>query len=305
MFNNVEIQEIVDIINKHYSLLMIHTLGEDILSEEDKLFLVSQGVDIDTVKVQFPEYLQMFMLGRLTAILKESQTKQLTNEDSREYLEKGQFIPLSDRERKEYEFSRSKSYNHIKGLADKIVGETRDILLEQNKMDVISQEISQGVKDRLGIKKVVSNLGHRLEEWDRDWERIVRTEMQDIYNNGRLMQLLDRYGLDIRLWKQTYEGACRHCIRLHLHNGLNSEPILFTPEVLVGNGTNIGRKVADWKAVVGPTHPYCRCDIRAVHKGQVWDEESKQFVYKDIERKVIRTSKIKIRVGSKYFEIFN
>ena len=53
MFNNVEIQEIVDIINKHYSLLMIHTLGEDILSEEDKLFLVSQGVDIDTVNEEF------------------------------------------------------------------------------------------------------------------------------------------------------------------------------------------------------------------------------------------------------------
>jgi len=303
MYTASDIQQIVDTINKHYSLLMFTTLGSEAMSEQDKLFLMSQGVDIDTIKLQFPEYSQMFLLGRLTALLKEQQAAQLTQEDFQKYLERGQFVPLSPREQAEYEYSRAKTYNHLKGLANRIEGATRDILLEDNKKQIISEEISTGVKDRLSVKSVVSNIGHRTEEWSRDWERIVRTEMQDIYNQGRTSEIIEKHGVDVEVWKQTYEGACRHCIRLHLTNGLGSKPIVFKLSELIKNGTNIGLRVADWKAVIGPTHPYCRCDIRHADPAKRWDDELKQWVFKEIERKVIRTSKIKMMVGDKEFLI--
>lgn len=304
MYSLSEIQQVIDALNKHYGLLMINILGVDSVNEFDRLFLLSQGVNIDDIKVQFPDYMQMYLLGRLTSILKDEQIRQLEAKDFEEYLNRGQFVPLSPFEKRQYEYSREKTYNHLKGLANKITGETRDILLEENKKQIISEEISEGVNRRLSIKKVVSNLGHRTGEWERDWERIVRTEMQDIFNQGRASEYIEKYGVDSEVYKDVYEGACRHCIRLYLTNGLGSKPRVFKIVDLINNGTNIGRKVADWLPVVGPTHPYCRCHLRHKDKAKQWNEDLGRWEFKqDIERKVISVTKTKVYIGDKMFEV--
>lgn len=302
MFSSTEIREILHTISHHYSLMIFSSLGEEVLSADDLRTLESHGVNLDSFKLEYPVYMQAFLLGRLTAILKESQSKQLTPRDFKQYIDKGQFIPLSQRERAEYEISREMTYGHLKGLANKVVGETRNKLLEQNKMQLINAAISEDVKDRKSIQSIVSDLGHRTGEWDRDWKRIVVTEMQNIYNQGRASMFREKFGENVQVWKQVFPKACRHCIRLYLTAGIGSDPIIFSLAELVSNGTNIGRAVADWKPVVGATHPHCRCDLRSVHAGQIWDAKLGTFTYGgERERKVIRTSKIKVTVGEKEF----
>lgn len=48
---------------------------------------------------------------------------------------------------------------------------------------------------------------------------------------------------------------CKHCLRLHI--GPDGHPRLFRLSTLENAGTNVGVKAANWKAVVGTTHPHC------------------------------------------------
>ena len=302
MFSQTEIREIVDKIKYHYSLMMFTSLGDEALTDEDRLLLEQNGVNVEALRLEYPPYMQMFLLGRLTAILRDPQAMQITPKDFRRYIDRGQFIPLSEREREEYRISREMTYGHLKGLANKVVGEARDRVLEQNKMQLIGQVISEGVRNRKSIQQIVSELGHRTGEWDRDWRRIVVTEMQNIYNQGRASMYREKFGDETMVWKQVFPLACRHCIRLYLTRGLGSEPRIFSLAELTANGTNIGRSVPEWLPVVGATHPHCRCDIRSVHKGQRWNPDTGAFEYVGgPERRVERKSKVKVTVGEKVF----
>jgi hypothetical protein len=124
--------------------------------------------------------------------------------------------------------------------------------------------------------------------------------MQDIYNQGKTGEIVRKYGDEALVWKHTFPLACRHCIRLHLTNGIGSQPRIFTVKELIKNGNNYGRKVDEWLPIIGPNHAHCRCDIQIYFKGQIWDEENKQFIYSGERQKLVeRKSKIKLTIGDK------
>ena len=54
--------------------------------------------------------------------------------------------------------------------------------------------------------------------------------------------------------------------------------IVFPLKEIIANGNNIGRKVADWKPTISPTHPYCRCTINYKDPNIDWDAEMHAFV---------------------------
>jgi len=306
MFNKLEIDNIVSLIEYHYSMMIFSSLGGESLSEVDKMLLQSYGVNIDEFKVDYPPYLQMFLLGRLTTILGDKNTLKLNKEDFDQYLKRGQFVPLSSREKEEYGISRQITYNHLKGLGGKVTGATRDILLEEQKKQIISEEISEGIKNRKSVDSIISDLGHRTGEWDRDWKRIVVTEMQNIFSRGRAAEIEKKYGLEAKVYKSVFSGACRHCIRLYLTNGIGSEPKTFILKELIANGSNVGRKVEDWLPTIDATHPFCRCLLMQKFLGQVWDGVKGFFKYlSDVVTpgKVKRLSKIKVTVGDKEFYV--
>jgi len=139
--------------------------------------------------------------------------------------------------------------------------------------------------------------------------RIVDTEMNNIFQRGRAVQIAEQNkGKDPLVYKDVYEGACRHCIHLYLTRGLGSEPRVFKLSQLIANGTNIGRKVRDWLGTISGVHPWCRCNLRIKEEYTKWDKIKKQFVYdeeelkKEEERLGIRGT-VKIIVGEKVFEI--
>ncbi len=302
MFSPNEIDEVLQVMDYHYSFMIFASLGEEVLSEQDRWMLESYGVNIELVKLKFPPYMQMFMLGRLAAVLRSSEMKSITAKDFATYLQKGQFIPLSDFEQVRYNISREMTYSHLKGQANKVVGATRDIILEQNKMHLVQQTIAEGVANRKSVSQIISELGHRSEEWDRDWKRIVVTEMQNIYNFGKASMIAEKFGPNSRVYKDVFPGACRHCLRLYLTGGIGSAPRLFMLSDLINNGNNIGRHTSEWLPIVGATHPHCRCDLRNIHNNQIWDKENKRWVYNpNRERKLVSHTKIKITVGDKIF----
>ena len=72
----------------------------------------------------------------------------------------------------------------------------------------------------------------------------------------------------------------------YLDGGLGSAPKVFRLDELKANGTNVGRKAAEYQPVVGPLHPWCRCTLERVpfgftmadYKSGLWEWSGNMFV---------------------------
>jgi hypothetical protein len=309
-FSVDKIQKLLNIIRYNHTFLIATNLGTDVLSKEDENLLQIYGVDMKIFDKNVPEYEKMFLLGRLTSTLNEAQIRQLEFNDVEKYVKRGQYIDLSQRERNELKMAKMKTYSHIKGLGSRVENKVTNIITEEEqkrKSDyekVIKKEIERGVVERKSVTNIVSEIGNSLNDWQRDWGRIVETEMNDIFQQGRAATMTENFGEDTNVYKEVYEKACRYCISAYLTSGIGSKPKIFKLSELEANGSNVGKKVIDWKPVLYSMHPSCRCLLKRVPEGYEWDEEKGQFVLPEKwERKVKRKSKIKIQVGDKNFEV--
>ena len=310
IFTPIQIQEILKIIDKNTIVYGAINVGTDVLSEDDKFILKRYGIDIKKLHEEFPLFQQPFYFGRLTQILGDKNTQKLEYSDFLNYLQRGQYHPLNLLEKDMLELAKHRSYSHIKGLGEKQKSSIVNIIFEEDikkraKYEkIISEEIQTAIQDRGSLSSIVSGIGHRTGDWQRDLGRIADTEMNNIMQEGRAAQIKRESGKDAKVYKDVYQGACRHCIRLYLTRGLGSKPIVFTLEELESNGTNIGKKQVDWVATLDGIHPWCRCNLHHVIPGQEWDQEKGDFAYPEkFERKVEITKKDKITVGDKVFYV--
>ena len=304
-----QIDEILGIIDFHHLFVISTNFGKSILSNEDRHILTSFGVNLNVLP-DITNYDKTYMFGVLSNILGDENTKTLTYNDIFQYVKSGQYFPLTKREKEELDIAKRQTYTHLKGLKQRAKGKVESFIYETEKTSrekyelAIKSGIEEGVAKRKSVSKIVSDIGHSLNEWKHDWGRIVETEMNNVYLLGKASQIKEKRGKDALVYKQPYVTACRHCIRLYLTKGLGSQPILFKLSQLEANGTNIGVKVQDWKATLGSVHPYCRCALYDVLPGYKWSNETKRFeLSKDWERKVERQSKVKITIGTKIFEV--
>lgn len=295
LFTKEQVESLLEIIDYQTGVFISTQIGESVLSTQDKYILNKYGFDQKSIK-KIPPYFQSFVWGRLSSWLDENQANKMVYSDFLDYMHSNSFIPLSRREQDMYDIAINRSYSHIKNL-----GNTRKVKLSSliDEED-IRREMSGNINNRESLNSIISNWGHQTGNWNRDYGRIAETEMNSIFQLGRMMAIERSHGTEAKVYKTVYELACRHCIRLYLTNGIGSQPRLFTVAELVANGSNIGRKVADWKAVVESTHPHCRCNLSYVMDGYKWDKEKKDFVpSSDWKRKIERKNKIKITSGDK------
>ena len=309
IFTTKQIEELLELIDVQSVYLVGFNLGEDGLTTADIDLLRRHGISLDSVVNKYPPYLQAFVWGRLASLLSEQQASIVTYENFTDYVKTRQWEPLTRRERAEYEIAKQKTYHHIKSFGERIKSSVNDVIIDQDQSTrleqerVLSGELQSSILDRRNLQSIVSNVGRKLNNWNKDWGKIVDTELQDIYNRGKAVLIEEKFGLEQKVYKDTYAGACRWCIRLHNTSGIGSEPIIFTLDELYGNGSNIGLPKEQWRATVGPEHPFCRCDLRYVLDGMEWDEKNKRFSTVTPEAKVERKSKVKIKVGNQNFEV--
>lgn len=310
IFTDSQIEEILGLIDYQTAFLVGANMGTDMLSREERAILNKFDVSVEKLYQKFPPAVKSFFFGRLTAMLSEYQSKQIDYNDFIKFLNKGQYVPLSPRENAELKAIRKMSTSHIRSLGNRMKTSVEGIIFEEDsayrneREKVLRDELKQGVLDKRSLTNIVNEIGKKTGDWTKDWGRIVDTEMNNIYQQGRAQTIIDTSSIEAKVYKMPFPDACRHCIRLYLTSGVGSKPRVFTLEELVANGTNVGRKVRDWKAVLGSMHPHCRCHLVHVLPGQVWDEEKQMFDFpKKIENKVKRKSKIKVTVGDKVFNV--
>jgi hypothetical protein len=302
IFTRNQIEEILQIIDFNTSYMIAFHAGTDTLLDSDKLLLESYGIKLD----EFPEFAQVaqsFYFGRLTGQLSKLQSKQIEYSDFKTYLSRGQFIPLSKREKETLDYVQNTTYDNIKNLGDTQKKVINGIIMNEDaKRQVIKEEIDKGAADKRSVQNIASEIRQKTGDFDKNWTRLVETTMNDAFQQGRSKAMVgkDETEEDVNVYKEVFENACRHCIRLYLTNGIGSKPRVFKLSNLIANGNNYGKKVKDWVATLGSIHPHCRCLLRKVAKGKIWDEEIGDFVYpkREGEEKI----GVKITVGTKVFE---
>lgn len=314
LFTENDIKRILGVIDTAVARMVAETLGKEYLTEVDLALLKSKGVDLVKLIPKFPSHYQAFLFGRVSAAIGQEASKSMKYTDFEKFLANmGLFAP-NTREMEFYRIAANKTYSHIKGLGERLKNDVQasvsaeeiNFLAAQNAArqkgeEVLRKEIMEGTLQKRTVQKITSNIAHQMNDWQRDWGRIVETESQDVYNLGQAqyMMTLEPYPL---VYFDVFPGACKHCIRLYLTSGIGSQPRIFRLSTLLENGTNYGVKVADWKPTIHPVHPFCRCDLRYLPKGYKWNEETGRFEPpKDYKPQVERKSKVKITIGNKEY----
>jgi len=124
---------------------------------------------------------------------------------------------------------------------------------------------AEAVAEGWDAKKLARELAKKQKDYARNWDRIARTELQGAFNDGIILDGYRVYGEDTQVARVPEDGACPDCLRLLLDKDGN--PLVFGVEELQGNGTNVGRRRANWLPTSWPIHPNCRCDTVIVPPG--------------------------------------
>lgn len=278
IFNNEQIQEILSLVDFRFADLVWKIFGPSHLTSQDKENLKKHGIDPGSLVKKIPPYWANWMFGLLSGKLSDYQTKQISYKDLLDYLARRQYETPSRREIEEYEIACNRTYGYLKGLGDKMKKDISsyisdsELRMRMEQERTIKEGVKRGIVERDTTKLIAAKISNQLNDWSRDWNRIVETEYQGVFNMGRVQSYMrEGDGPNTLIYFDVYPAACRHCIRLYLTAGIGSEPKLFTAEELIGNGTNIGRRVADWKpTIITAVHPFCYDDKVEVLTNKGW-----------------------------------
>lgn len=277
IFTEKQIRELLRMIEFQHTFFIAGNVSAFVLTDHDKELLKSFGIDWEKFTSELTPFQQEFYFGRLAAILGAQNARKVTYNDLKKYIRRGQYVPLSRAEQEALRSLETKTYNYIQGLSQNISTFVENKLLDVNLArrdyyeSVIRDATKRAIVERESAKSVMAEIGKKTGDWKRDLGRIAETEMQNAYETGKALAFKEVSGARVKnLYKQVYPGACRHCIRLFLTDGIGSEPQLFSYEELAANGTNVGRKPENWLPVLGTVHPFCYDDKTEVLTDQGW-----------------------------------
>lgn len=305
MLSDSQKQEILSIINKQHLFFIANQVGASLLTQDDIKLLQSYGFQLPAdFNNQDTKFDHAFKFGILAQSLGDKAVKNMSYNDFKKYLKAQNYIPLNQTERAAVNFVKQRAYNDIKGLGNRIQSKIWNILIEQDQkqrqeyQNIIRDQATRAVARRKSVRQLSSDLGNITKDWARDFDRIADYVMHSAYENGRVHSIIRNHGNNSEVWFDVYKGACKHCVNLYLTSGPGSKPKVFKLKQIISNGSNIGRKTSEWKAVVPPVHPWCRCSMNYKKDGFEWDESTRAFS-KPVrnDRGVKRESKPKITIS--------
>lgn len=257
-----QINELLTIIHLNQALLISEQFGLEFLSEYDKSLLELNGVDWEQLYNPLNDSIyQSFHLGMLAQAFHDAKAmNKMSYRDIYQYIKDGQYIPITLREQLVLNSIKSQSLSDIRSLNGRIFQDLNNILTNQSlesQRQFLKEEIEEGMKKKKTLRDIANTIHEKTGDWNRDFDRIVEYQCNTAYQQGRALFLEQTEGEDVEVWKRVFESACKHCLSLYTTEGYLSEPKVFRFSELKANGSNIGRKVIDWKPVIGSTHPYC------------------------------------------------
>lgn len=145
--------------------------------------------------------------------------------------------------------------------------DTPDPARRARMLKIIREEVGAATLTKDQAREVARRIRQRSGDLARNFERIAETELQATHNEGQIAQAVELDGEDARVARIPESGACGYCTRAFI-DPETQRPYIFKVAQLIENGTNIGRRRADWRPSLYPMHPNCRCDTIPVSPSQ-------------------------------------
>jgi len=265
-----QLYEIQKIITEHHSAFMANTIGPEVIPPEVLKILKAKGL----IKESLNTIGEAYTYGQLLGTLESKNIAKMSYADFKNHV-KNNPVPLTEIERGAMAMAAQNAAQYCRGLGNRVDLATGAILIEADRKlrarieEDIRDATEENIAKRETVQQLQSDLGWATQDWARDLKRIAVTEKVTAMNQGTSDHFKKRYGADTLVAKRALPSACSHCQRLH--NGPNG-PRVFKLSTLEAHGTNVGKKAADWQAVVGASHPNCSCILIRVPKGWGWDE---------------------------------
>ncbi|MBR2492128.1 MAG: hypothetical protein IKB64_01505 [Paludibacteraceae bacterium] len=262
-----QIRQIKKVIEEHMNVIMELTIGDTKVSPET---LKKIGVPKSVSNLITDSY----KYGKLTTVMNKNLSK-MSPQEVNDMLKK---LKVSSRQQKSMEYLKAKTQLSIDNLTQRMTSAVITSAL-QNQLDMyqaIGQVVPEAVKKNTDRYKVVQQLRDLTQDWERDWHRVAHSEMWDAKVQGEANAIMDnespisKKGKDTMVFKRPAPNACNKCKQLYLEaDGIT--PKLFKITELQANGSNYGKKQADWKPTLGILHPNCMCPLSVMPDGYKFD----------------------------------
>lgn len=298
--NPQQVQELIQIISTNQLTTIGREFGLDYLTQLDKQILFNNGVDVDNLYNEYNDTIfTAFELGMLADSLKEHALNPSYN-DLREYISSGKYLPITAKESAIINNIKSAAFGSCKTLQGKIFNDFNNILVNKDaEIKFLEEELKSGVLEKKSLREISNTISRKVGDWSRDFDRIIQYASHTATEHGKAAVLEDTWGVDVLVYKKVFEKACKHCVRLYLTAGPGSVPKIFKLNELRANGTNIGRKVDDWKPVLDATHPYCRCSLHRLPSSSTWNKDKQSYDFDKEKQPKRKRAPIKVWIGGK------
>lgn len=138
---------------------------------------------------------------------------------------------------------------------------SNELLTHTHKMrDATKDELTQGLLNKRTNNEIARRLRKRTKDYGKDWDRVVTTELARAQNLGTFDAIVennvDKKQTEIYVYKTGPHDVktCKYCKKFWFLSDAVT-PKVYKLSELVANGSNMGKKAADWKATVDITHP--------------------------------------------------
>lgn len=263
-----QLREVTRLINDYHSAFVVNIGLGDIIPDDDVKRLKKMGL-IDLMPKSLAE--DAFMFGFLADALSESKAKKMSYDGFKQWL-KFQKPALSHEEMAAVKHIRRSLATHVRGIGGKMDKGTHEVLVEADQdlrrrlAATVKRELIRGIEKRKSIAEIVNKLRKSTKESARDWQRVVATELNNAFQEGKLTTIMKaNKGRDPRVFKRVKKSACAECKSAYLTK--SGKPRVFKLSELLANGSNVGRSSDDRRASVESHHPWCQCELQEMPSG--------------------------------------
>lgn len=263
--NKASIEKIREIIQKHYSRLVVSVLGKEALTPKEIKELQDMGVDTSNMdSLMSLVYYHNFINHPVDEVSPMS-VEDMKNQQSVKGL-----IPKGEAHDYTVENINDKVKQQIQKMKVDVMTRVENLIRENNdsyKMDALQNLDRTDIMDDLTKESTLGKLKQRLRDTagnaNRDWTRIAITEVSNAIGIGSVDRIVsDNVGKeldDVYVFRITVKDAktCKWCKLFY--NDTDGSPKLYKLSTLLDNGSNYGKHRDEWRPVIGSTHANERC----------------------------------------------
>lgn len=269
--SNKTLEGIQKSVKLHLNWLIKSIVGEEALTTAElkdlEGFTLLPSSSLDFIK-------KSFFLGRLSAILRKKEYKEVTLSSVEKAMQTATLSPIELLAIQEAKQSAGLHFKTLAadieaGIYSKLAATNLAVVNEATVLNIVRDEVALAILEHKTWTTLAENLSQSLKtENSKKIQKIARTELHAAKQKGIVQAIankIDIYGIsdgpDSLVSVVTHAGRCEDCASLYEENGSYK---IFKLSELLKNGTNVDSKHTrenglhnHWKPVVPPAHPEC------------------------------------------------